>query len=50
MSGGTLAGVIGITILGASIVFVAPALRLVDNTHFDILRVTLFGIPAALIV
>ncbi len=50
MSGGTLAGVIGITILGASIVFVAPALRLVDNTHLDILRVTLFGIPPALIV
>jgi exopolysaccharide production protein ExoZ len=50
MSGGTWAGVIGVAMLGASIVFVAPALRLANNAHLDILRVVLFGIPAALIV
>jgi exopolysaccharide production protein ExoZ len=50
MRGAAWAGATGIAMLGTSIVFVAPALSLANNTHLDAWRVVLFGIPAALIV
>jgi exopolysaccharide production protein ExoZ len=50
MRGGTYAGAVGIALLAMSIVFLAPALSLVENPHLDSLRVILFGVPAALIV
>jgi exopolysaccharide production protein ExoZ len=50
MRGAVWAGVTGIAMLAASIVFVAPALSLANNPHLDAWRVVLFGIPAALIV
>jgi exopolysaccharide production protein ExoZ len=50
MRGAAWAGPIGLAMLAASIVFVAPALALANNTHFGAWRVVLFGIPAALII
>ena len=50
MRGAAWAGVIGLVALAASIVFVAPALSLANNTHLDAWRVVLFGIPATLII
>ncbi|MGA7389932.1 MAG: acyltransferase [Pseudolabrys sp.] len=50
MRGAGWACAIGLAMLAASIVFVAPALPLANNTHLDAWRVALFGIPAALIV
>ena len=50
MRGAAWAGVIGLLMLGVSIVFLAPALPLANNTHLDAWRVVLFGMPAALII
>jgi peptidoglycan/LPS O-acetylase OafA/YrhL len=50
MRGAAWAGVIGLLMLGISIVFVAPTLPLANNTHSDAWRVVLFGMPAALII
>jgi exopolysaccharide production protein ExoZ len=50
MRGAAWAGAIGLAMLATSIIFVAPALPLANNTHLDAWRVVLFGIPAALVV
>lgn len=51
MRGAAWAGTFGLAMLATSIVGVAPALQLVDNTRLlDAWRVVLFGVPAALIV
>jgi peptidoglycan/LPS O-acetylase OafA/YrhL len=50
MRGAAWAGIMGLLMLGVSIVFVAPTLALAHNTHLDAWRVVLFGMPAALII
>jgi exopolysaccharide production protein ExoZ len=44
------AGTAGLLAIAVAIVFAAPALSLVRNTHLDAWRVFLFGVPAGLIV
>jgi exopolysaccharide production protein ExoZ len=44
------AGALGLATLVASIVFVAPGIKLANSVYLDAWRVVLFGMPAALIV
>jgi exopolysaccharide production protein ExoZ len=50
MPGAAWAGVVGLATLVASIVLVAPAVKLADSAYLDAWRVVLFGMPTALII
>jgi exopolysaccharide production protein ExoZ len=50
MRGAAWAGAAGLATLAASIVFVAPAVKLANSVYLDAWRVMLFGMPAALII